>query len=82
VESERKKVAELQEAPEKCASEIKELEEKQEDLQEKKQEEEKSMLKIMENIKSETEVSSFCCHSVSICKWVSVSKYVCVSTYV
>ena len=56
VEAERKKVAELQEAPEKCASEIQELEEQQEELVEKKSQEEKNLEKVMENIKTETQV--------------------------
>ena len=59
VEAERKKVAELQEAPEKCASEIQELEEQQEELVEKKSQEEKNLEKVMENIKTETQVR-FC----------------------
>lgn len=58
METERKKVAELQEAPEKCASEIRELEEAQEDLVDRKGREEKCVEKVMENIKSETQVSA------------------------
>ena len=56
VEMERKKVSELQQVPEKCAEEIKQLEDAQEDLVARKEMEEKSVEKVMENIKCETEV--------------------------
>ena len=56
MESERKKVAELQQAPEKCSEEIKELEEQQEELMETKAKEEKCVEKVMANIRTETEV--------------------------
>jgi len=50
-------VADLQELPEKCTSEIKELEEEQEDLVEGKKQAEKDCERVMEGIRSETKVS-------------------------
>jgi chromosome segregation ATPase len=60
VELERKKVSELQQAPEKCAAEIQQLEEEQEDLVERRSLEEKALEAVMENIRSETEVGPSC----------------------
>ncbi|XP_067949380.1 structural maintenance of chromosomes protein 4-like [Watersipora subatra] len=54
LEAEGKKVMELQQAPAKCAEEIQQLEELQEDLLERKAQEEKAVEKVMENIKLET----------------------------
>ena len=56
VELERKKVDELQEAPEKYGAEIEELEETKQFLEERKAAETKAMEKVISNIQNETKV--------------------------